>query len=259
MRSDREYASFIIHDWRNKNVAEVSSGPGHTANYFNGEGNSLPYELSPAFFRPEVLSKYKADRDKYTIDEAHRFISCRGTWELWSFDVNEAGQVHAYLCDLRYLPHQEQLHWKSYDERPKGTISKRSLENDFQGVWASYETPLERVLYTVSKWARHKPGWWQIQAEDPLLRVNTPISENKDGWGLAFVDLSKYQRQHQPFRPPGDGQQWPYRERPPESGAPSARYRSADPRKIPRDGNTSRRTRFAHPGCLRCSTGRRPR
>ena len=94
MRANREHASFIIQDFRNHKVVEVSAAPGHTANYFNGEGNELPYELSPAFFRPEVLSKYKADRDKYTIDEMRRFISCRGAWELRSYDINDADQVH---------------------------------------------------------------------------------------------------------------------------------------------------------------------
>ena len=191
MRSGREHASFIIQDWRNEKEVEVSAAPGETANYFNGEGNSLPFELSPAFFRPEVLSRYKTDRDKYTIDEEHRFISCRGSWELRSFDVNEAGQVHAYLCDLRHLPYPEQQYWRIHNERPKGTISQRANENDFQNEWASYETPLERVLYRVREWARRKPDWWKIDDEDDLRRVNTPVSGSKDEWGSAFVELSK--------------------------------------------------------------------
>ncbi len=191
MRGDREHASFIIQDFRNDNkVVEVSADPGRTANYFNGEGNNLPYELSPAFFRPEVLSKYKADRDKYTIDEEHRVISCRGTWELRSVDVNEAGQIHAYLCDLRHLPRQEQLHWKSYNEEPKGTISKRAIENDFRGEWTSCVTPLERVLHTVREWARRKPDWWKIDDEDGLRRVNTPVSKRVcDKAGIRLVSV----------------------------------------------------------------------
>ena len=191
MRADREYASFIVFDLRNDKVAEVSSAPGDTVNYFNMEGNSLPHELSPAFFRPEVLSKYKADRDKYTVDEEHRFISCRGAWDLQSYDINDAGQVHAYLCDLRHLPHQEQLHWKSHNEEPKETISKRAIENDFLGEWSSYVTPLERVLHTVRGWIRRKPDWWKVDDEDGLRRVNTPVSNSKDEWGTAFLELSK--------------------------------------------------------------------
>ena len=192
MRSGGEYARFIVQDFRNDNrVVEVSAAPGETVNYFNMQGSSLPHELSPVFFRPEVLARYKADRDKYTVDEEHRVIRCRGAWELRSYDINDAGQVHAYLCDLRHLPYQEQRYWRIHNEEPKGTISLRSIENDFQGTWASYETPLDRVMRTVRGWARHKREWWKIDDEDELYRVNTPVSNSKDEWGGAFVELSK--------------------------------------------------------------------
>ena len=114
-----------------------------------------------------------------------------GAWGLESYDVNDAGQVHAYLCYLRHFPHQEQLHWKSHNEEPKGTISKRAFENDFQGDRASYETPLERVLSIIREWARCKVYWWGIEDRDLLLRINTPVSSSKDEWGSAFPELSK--------------------------------------------------------------------
>ncbi len=66
-----EQAACRVHcyDWRNKRVTKISTDPAATTNYFQAEGNALPFELSPAFFRPEVLLKYKADRDKYTVGE----------------------------------------------------------------------------------------------------------------------------------------------------------------------------------------------
>lgn len=190
-RSDRQYASFTAFDWRNGKIEDVSTAPGKSTNYFAAEGNMLPYELSPAFFRPEVLSKYKADRDKYAIDEMRRFITCRGAWELRSYDVNEAGQVNAYICDLRYLPYQEQLYWKSFNEEPKGTISHRAFENDFEGIWSSQITGLERILDTLRKWLVQKVDWWRIQNESLLLQVNTPISNSMDEWAQAFLALAK--------------------------------------------------------------------
>ena len=144
-QTHKRYADFIIEDRRNGVTATVSTDPHDTTNYFQARDNDLPYEVSAAFFRPEVLSKYKSDRDKYTIDEPGRTIFCRDTWSLKSYGVNEAGQVHAYICDLRGLPYQEQLHWQSHNEPPKGTISKRAHENDILGEWASEDTPLERV------------------------------------------------------------------------------------------------------------------
>jgi hypothetical protein len=115
-RKNQEYVEFIAHDWRNAQITKISTDPSETANYFNAEGNSLPFELSPAFFKPEVLLKYKGDRDKYTVGE--RDVACRAAWHLQAIDVNEAGQVHAYICYLRHLPYTEQLHWLSFNLNP---------------------------------------------------------------------------------------------------------------------------------------------
>ena len=91
-RKEGKYVEFIAYDWRNKRIANISTDPGATTNYFQAGENSLPFELSPAFFRPEVLLKYKGDRNKYTVGE--RDIHCRNTWMLRRYDVNEAGQIH---------------------------------------------------------------------------------------------------------------------------------------------------------------------
>ena len=188
---DRQYASFIIKEWRNEMVTEVSTDPDHTRNYFEAKNNALPFELSAAFFRPEVLTKYKADRDKYTVNEPGCHISCRGTWELKSYGVNEAGQVHAYICDLRTLPYQEQMYWRSYNEEPKGDISNRAYENDFLGEVASETTPLEDVYFTLTRWSDSNLDWWQIPDVATLLRVNTPIASNRDEWADAILELTQ--------------------------------------------------------------------
>jgi hypothetical protein len=72
-RELKQYASFIAYDWKNKTIKEISCAPEATANYFT-ESN-LPFETTPAFFRSEVLRKYKSDPDKYTLNE--RSINCR--------------------------------------------------------------------------------------------------------------------------------------------------------------------------------------
>jgi hypothetical protein len=99
--------------------------------------------LSPAFFKPEVLLKYKADSDKYSL--AGRSISCRGGWSLQTYDINDAGQVHTYLVYLRNLPHEEQLYWKSYNEKPKRTISNRAFTTDFEGTSHTEYDPVESL------------------------------------------------------------------------------------------------------------------
>ena len=190
-RKGRQYARFITKDLRNCKVIEVSTHPDHTTSYLDAGNNDLPFELSPAFFRPEVLSRYKADRDKYVVDEMGRRIACRGNWSLRGYDVNEAGQVHAYICDLRSLPHQEQLHWQIHNEAPKGTISNRAFENDVKGEWTDHVTPLERTLSILRRWRDENWEWWRSPKEDDLLRVNTPIANSRDEWAEAFLELAK--------------------------------------------------------------------
>lgn len=186
---NKDYAEFIAYDWRNSRIAKISTDPTATANYFNAEGNSLPFELSPAFFRPEVLLKYKADRDKYTVGE--RDVSCRAAWRLEAIDVNEAGQVHAYICYLRRLPYEEQLHWLSFNEPPKTGISKRAFTNDFEGEWVTFMEPLRKVLSIIQRWHDRKVAWWTLRDEKLPDRVNTPLTESRDEWAEAFMDLAK--------------------------------------------------------------------
>lgn len=79
------YAAFLAHDLLNNKLEELSCDPQKLSNYFIE--SELPHELSPAFFRKEVLLKYQNDSEKYNIDG--RSIYCRGGWYLKSYDINE--------------------------------------------------------------------------------------------------------------------------------------------------------------------------
>lgn len=188
-QQNKQHAEFIAYDWRNKRVTSISTDPAATTNYFQAAGNALPFELSPAFFRPEVLLKYKADRDKYTVGE--RDVSCRAAWHLQAIDVNEAGQVHAYICYLRHLPYTEQLHWLSFNEPPKAGISERAVINDFQGEWVNSIQPLRKVLSIVQRWRAAHVVWWTLRDEKLLERVNTPLTASRGEWAEAYMDLAK--------------------------------------------------------------------
>lgn len=184
--SENQYVEFIAHDWRNKTVRNISTDPQATTNYFAAKENNLPFELSPAFFRPEVLLKYKADTEKYTIGD--RDIHCRAAWYLKGYDINEAGQVHAYICDLRNLPYEEQLYWRGFNEQPKSGISEQAYVNDFEGrPWSSIN-PFQNLR---DKLRNLKVEWWSLQDEELLEKVTIPIANNKDEWADACMNLSK--------------------------------------------------------------------
>ena len=188
---EKEYCDFIVQDWRNRQTVTISAHPSSTTNYFTAADNSLPFDMSPVFFRPEVLNKYKADREKYTVSEEHRYIHCRGGWQLRNFDVNEAGQVYTYICRLRDLPYSEQQYWRSFNEAPKAVISRRSYENHFLGVPTEQIDPLARLLFFLRQWKDAKVGFWQIHDESLFEAVNTPHTNGRDEWAQAFSDLSK--------------------------------------------------------------------
>jgi hypothetical protein len=185
----RDYASFIAHDWRHDTVIEISTDPAATTNYHQAGVSDLPFEVSPAFFRPEVLSKYKTDRDKYTVED--RRVRCRASWTLQGYDINDAGQVFAYICYLRNLPYSEQLHWKSFNENPKASISKRAFINDFKGEVVSFQHPREKLRSILARWQDGRFEWWTLRDDDLLHRANPPISSSKDEWAEAIMDLSK--------------------------------------------------------------------
>lgn len=186
---DKRYVEFMAYDWRNGRDAVISTDPAATTNYFDAANNCLPFELSPAFFRPEVLSKYKADRDKYRVSS--REVSCRSAWHLQSIDVNEANQVHAYICYLRSLPYEEQLHWRSFNVVRKAGLSERAIANDFEGRFLSVSRPLEEVLAVVRRWSTADFNWWTLRSEQLLDRVNTPLTASRDEWAEAFMSLAK--------------------------------------------------------------------
>lgn len=148
-KEDREYVSFIINDFKNKKIVEWSSNPKELGNYF--VKNDLPFGTSPAFFKSQVLLKYKQDYEKYSF--AYRKINCRGGWSI-DYDINEEGQVHVYITDLSRLPYEEQLYWKSYNEKPKAGISSRAINSDFFGKWDFDYDPLFSLKEVLKKFPK---------------------------------------------------------------------------------------------------------
>lgn len=184
---EKQYAAFIAYDWKIKRIAEISCDPSCLANYFTK--SDLPFTTTPAFFRPEVLLKYKSDHDKYSLE--HRSISCRGSWYLQTFDVNEAGQVHTYLGYLNRLPYEEQLHWKQYNEKPKAPISKRAFATDFEGQFYDEYDPLLSLTQKLEELHRAKVDWWHLRGENALKNVHYPYTTSTDEWANEILNLDQ--------------------------------------------------------------------
>lgn len=171
--SKKKYATFKIIDWKNQHQIETSCGPSYLPNYF--EKSNKPFEISPAFFRPEVLTRFKNDPEKYDLED--RSIGCRNAWYLKTYDINEAGQVHTYIGYLAKLPYEEQLYRQSFNEWPKAPISKRAYENDFEGNWSSDYDPLQALKRKIRQLDDNPPAWWKARGDELINAVRYPATD----------------------------------------------------------------------------------
>ena len=183
----KKYESFIAHDWRNDRIGEFSCAPDRLANYFVPKEG--PFQTTPAFFNPEVLSKYKADPDKYTI-ESHS-ISCRSTWYLQRWGVNDAGQVFTYLCYLGNLPNKEQLHWKQFNETPRAGLPDGTIKTDFMGVFDESYDPLQGLIARCRELSSDRKTWWKVRDESLFTRTHYPLSDKRAEWANELMNLDQ--------------------------------------------------------------------
>ncbi|WP_262964286.1 hypothetical protein [Methylobacter psychrophilus] len=184
---EKEYCTYIASDLKNKVIAEISCNPSCLSNYFTV--SELPFEVTPAFFKPEVLSKYKSDRAKYKLDS--RSIECRGSWHLKTFDINSAGQVHTYLIYLSNLPYHEQLHWKQFNENPKAPLSDRAIKTDFEGQFYEEYDPLPSLKRKLDTLYSEDVNWWKLRDQEAPGKVHYPYTNSRDEWAEEILNLDQ--------------------------------------------------------------------
>jgi hypothetical protein len=184
--ANRQYATFKAINLKTGKRIEVSCNPKGLSNYFHPE-STLPLEMSPVFFRAEVLHRYKADPQKYEL--AERSIYCRGTWSLETFDINNVGQVHTYLRYLGYLPYKEQLYWQSFNEWPKGALSKRAIATDFKGEFYTEYDSLNSLKHKIQQLDEGNRAWWQPRGQEPAKTVHYPATASAAEWANEILAL----------------------------------------------------------------------
>jgi hypothetical protein len=105
--------------------------------------------------------------------------------------VNEAGQVHTYLIYLSYLPYEEQLYWKSFNEPPKGPISRRAFQTDFKGEWNLEYDPLQSLVQILRDLHAAQVSWWRLRDEELINEVHYPVTNSADEWAKELHTLDK--------------------------------------------------------------------
>lgn len=107
--------SFVIAENPDGTLVEHTSNPDKLASYF-GTNPGAPDYLTKVYFRREVLQKYYAEPERYSVEDG--YLRCLGLWGM-QIDNSHPTHVVAFLGDLgRDLLYRERLHWKQYNEPP---------------------------------------------------------------------------------------------------------------------------------------------
>ena len=106
-------------------------------------------DLAKAYFKSEVLAKYRSQPSKYQISDS--CIKCKSEdWILQSCYTSSNNEIYCYLWDLYLLPDSEQEYWKIYNlKSPTGKANFLAIKRDFFCSFESFEK--EKLSETLKK------------------------------------------------------------------------------------------------------------
>jgi hypothetical protein len=83
--------------------------------------------LSPVFFRPEVLSRYRDNPDHFSVTD--NSVAAQGHWQL-DISQTRTGLIQAWLGDVARLPESVQAHWVQYSTAADDGVPEWRLKRD---------------------------------------------------------------------------------------------------------------------------------
>lgn len=169
------YQDFIIGQDETENLIRHTCDPEKLADFF-GKNEGAPNYLTPVFFRPEVLTKYYADPDKYVVQDG--YLRCGGLWSV-HIDNDHEDVVAVYLGDLgRDLSETERNYWLSFNIAPAGReISKTAFK---RGVLAEFADPERSDLVFKSEYENFRRAFGQAHGWDFFLALH---ASDRHYWG----------------------------------------------------------------------------
>ncbi|PZT27439.1 hypothetical protein A7Y00_21960 [Stenotrophomonas maltophilia] len=83
------------------------------------------------------------------------------------------------------------MYWRSFNEWPKAPISKRALENDFQGQFSSEYDPLQMLKYKIRQLDEAPPPWWKPRGSELSDAARYPATDSVSEWGDEILALDQ--------------------------------------------------------------------
>lgn len=196
-RRNQPYQEFIIGTDVKGNPIKSTCDPEELDNYF-GKNPGAPHYLTPVFFRAEVLSKYYADPQKYSVEDGN--LGCGGLWSI-RMDNDHADYVVVYLGDLgRDLSEKERNYWLSFNIPPEGRrISETNFRRSFM---AEFADPKRQDLAFKHEYRRfrkdfHEAHGWNffspLHADDEhfFTGLRLPSKDNQAEFDSQLLALTK--------------------------------------------------------------------
>jgi hypothetical protein len=193
---ERDYLDFIIGTTDTGDPVRFTSDPGELANYFGANAGN-PHYLTPVYFRPEVLTKYYSDPERYSVEDG--YLRCAGLWGL-RMDNDKHGHVMVFLGDLGHLPAAEAEYWRSFnieppDEGPSETLFRRAFGGEFADP-QSVHLRFPRVYTEVNKaWANAtgQPLYKELHQDDRhvLAKLHVPLTDSSAEFDEQVLYLAK--------------------------------------------------------------------
>jgi hypothetical protein len=199
-KSMEQEVSFLIGVNPDGTPVEHTSNPDQLANNF-GANPGAPHYLTPVYFKREVLQKYYAEPERYSVEDG--YLRCL---RLWSIQIDNSHPTHvvAFLGDLgRDLPYRERLHWKAYNVPPPhdAGISETFFRRSFLAQFAepsSVDLIFRNEYQELNNAWRDKFGWplFSDPADEDkhILTIHIPTSESQRELDEQILWLTKTAR-----------------------------------------------------------------
>ena len=150
-REKKQYMDFIVGADDNGKEMSYTCNEDELSNYFGANPNAPRY-LTPVCFRKEVLNKYYAQPDKYTVSDGS--VSCGALWSLY-IDNNHPEAIMVFLGDLGRLSYMEQMYWRGFN-LPSGKMSNVAFRRSILG---QFTAPQTADLYFKQKFLAFNEAW----------------------------------------------------------------------------------------------------
>lgn len=186
MEFSNQFASFLIRDIHD-NIIEHSCDP-RTLNTCMNDKPDAPFDITPVFFKREVLDKYYNAPHKYRVSDGLIYFIDEKIFLRVDTDLPNA--VALILVDLASLDYREQLHWKSNNIDPLASVSKAAYERWYGGIFSKPQAPdavlIQKYITFYSFW-NNTIGW-------PLFREK-PDDKNSVLYSIHILSDEKNEKE----------------------------------------------------------------